>query len=456
MKFAHTFNRTLSSENFPEEWQAAAIQYRQLKKCIKRVQLELLELGLTVETLRTLATENKETCEKERGYAVKYMFDGDIQNFRPKLVLTINGSILNMRMRNNDVRVVLQAILQRRGEGCHENDGWVEVGPTDDEDESSQYAGEHQIPLTPSPLSHMSTLEIPLSNDSVFFHSLMSELASLDVVHSRASQVIQANIISIGDMVMTVTAPMRSRSDLYPWRGIFSTYLETEVFFSTRETEVHKERTVEDARDRFQKFSNEVERIGLHKRFRNRQSQELYTRFLGVNEELLLILRFQAINKIAMQKILKKFDKRTALGALQKFPTLVASNPFVASDLAKTVCFAMSSKIVSVIPQLDDYLCPICQSINVKPVRLLCSHVFCVRCLVKLQRGAQLRCPICRREVVMQANSTNVDIGMLNLLNDYFPKEAKKKQKENEREVVLEQWYNVHKKQPVRETCVIM
>jgi E3 ubiquitin-protein ligase BAH len=76
MKFAHTFNRTLSSENFPEEWQAAAIQYRQLKKCIKRVQLELLELGLTVETLRTLATENKETCEKERGYAVKYMFDG--------------------------------------------------------------------------------------------------------------------------------------------------------------------------------------------------------------------------------------------------------------------------------------------------------------------------------------------------------------------------------------------
>jgi len=103
----------------------------------------------------------------------------------------------------------------------------------------------------------------------------------------------------------------------------------------------------------------------------------------------------------------------------------------------------MSSKLLAILPQLDDYLCPICQSISVKPVRLSCSHVFCVRCLVKLQRKAKRFCPMCRSDVVLSADSTNLDYGLLNFLRLYFPKEAKEKQKENEDEVVQEQWRNV-------------
>jgi len=81
MKFAHTFNETLASENFPPEWQAAAIQYRQLKKCIKRLQGELAELGLSGGALKSLICECKDQACNDgenggRGPTLQYMFDG--------------------------------------------------------------------------------------------------------------------------------------------------------------------------------------------------------------------------------------------------------------------------------------------------------------------------------------------------------------------------------------------
>lgn len=80
MKFAHSFTEALQSEDFPPDWQAAAIQYRQLKKCIKRVQRELASLGLSVETLRALIREENEAGRTTQGKAggpiLHYTFDG--------------------------------------------------------------------------------------------------------------------------------------------------------------------------------------------------------------------------------------------------------------------------------------------------------------------------------------------------------------------------------------------
>ena len=107
----------------------------------------------------------------------------------------------------------------------------------------------------------------------------------------------------------------------------------------------------------------------------------------------------------------------------------MAQTPFLASHLAKAICFTMSSQLLALLPQLDDYLCPVCQCISVKPVRLACSHVFCVRCLVKLQREEKRNCPMCRADVVLAAGATNLDVGLLKFLKAYFPKEAREKQK---------------------------
>lgn len=83
MKFAHSFSQVLEGEDFPADWQAAAIRYRQLKKCIKKVQKELSELGLTAEILKSLvkqsgavvASEEEESTPKP-GPLFQYMFDG--------------------------------------------------------------------------------------------------------------------------------------------------------------------------------------------------------------------------------------------------------------------------------------------------------------------------------------------------------------------------------------------
>lgn len=84
MKFAHSFSQALEEEDFPADWQAAAIRYRQLKKCIKKVQKELSELGLTAEILKSLVKQTGTVAiaqegdpASKQGPLFQYMFDGD-------------------------------------------------------------------------------------------------------------------------------------------------------------------------------------------------------------------------------------------------------------------------------------------------------------------------------------------------------------------------------------------
>lgn len=110
---------------------------------------------------------------------------------------------------------------------------------------------------------------------------------------------------------------------------------------------------------------------------------------------------------------------------------------------------------MTIIPQPDDYSCPICQDIYWKPIRLACGHVFCVRCLVKAQARRVKNCPICRAENAVE-NATadqlggwkvkppmhscaisklcSADTARMNMIKLYFPKEVKKKARDNGRE----------------------
>lgn len=137
-----------------------------------------------------------------------------------------------------------------------------------------------------------------------------------------------------------------------------------------------------------------------------------------------------------------EFDKRTALNSRLTFPQLLSKDPLFANSISKALCYTINSKLMPLVPQIDDYLCPICSGISVKPIRLECMHVFCVRCLVKLQRERKKSCPLCRRDVVLKANASNLDTGLLNFLLLYFPKESKEKKRDNDREVTLEQFGN--------------
>lgn len=192
------------------------------------------------------------------------------------------------------------------------------------------------------------------------------------------------------------------------------------------------------------------DRKNLIAQFQNRDSYASFRRFWTLNTALLRVLQFQAMNRLALTKILKKFDKQTALDARVSFPgflgldslaksPLPASVPFLSHSLAKSICFVITERLLPVTPQIDDFLCPICLSVAFKPIRLDCTHVFCVRCLIQLQRAREDKCPMCRQNVVLKADELNLDKEHLEFLKLYFPKETKIKQQEMEKQIVDEQ-----------------
>lgn len=69
---------------------------------------------------------------------------------------------------------------------------------------------------------------------------------------------------------------------------------------------------------------------------------------------------------------------------------------------------ALGETLLPIIPHIDDYACVICTSIAFKPIRLQCGHLFCVRCLVKMQKRGKGNCPMCRAPTVLSADRSKL------------------------------------------------
>lgn len=254
------------------------------------------------------------------------------------------------------------------------------------------------------PLENYQTVEIPLHSDSEFFQILRREMVVLADLQEREQNDLSQQVTQLGrDIgIITKSSSTRSKKTLYAWREILRLYTESQVFFSTGEMDTGQ-RNVETAQQRLVKFQETLARdkdIGKL----GKESQVTLAKFIRINTLLLQNLKFQDINRTALTKILKKFDKRTALRARSSLPEFLPE-PFIPQKMAKAVCYTISEEILSIVPQVNDYLCPICFSIAFKPVRLRCQHIFCIRCLITMQRARQDQCPLCRRGVVMEACS---------------------------------------------------
>jgi len=90
----------------------------------------------------------------------------------------------------------------------------------------------------------------------------------------------------------------------------------------------------------------------------------------------------------ATRKILKKHTKRTALSLPAYSPegdsgklTELTLLPRVPMSLPHVLVQAIGEILLPIIPHVDDYECLICTSIAFKPIRLVCGHLFCVRCV---------------------------------------------------------------------------
>lgn len=249
------------------------------------------------------------------------------------------------------------------------------------------------------------TVEIPLTSDSEFFQLLKWELGDLNQLHRTEQKQLTAQIAKLGSHLTGLidASSKRSRVEVQAWREIFRRYLESQVFFSTVEQGAGP-RSSSSAQKQLQEFSNGLADGHMKPRL-SHDGKAAVNAFLHINASLLQFMKFQEINRTALTKIMKKFEKRTALHAQTNLPLMIANEQFISQDLAKAACFAIQEQLLPIVPQINDYLCPVCFSISFKPVKLRCNHVFCIRCLIVMQRAKQDHCPLCRSSVVMEASS---------------------------------------------------
>ncbi|KAK3044525.1 hypothetical protein LTS18_001033, partial [Coniosporium uncinatum] len=280
-------------------------------------------------------------------------------------------------------------------------------------------------------------IDIPLRSDSEFFNVLQNELSGLAALQKDEEQKLNREVNSLTTIVAKTTDPAskskKSLHDLALWRQIFDLYINTNIFFSATER-YHGANTFDDALARYHKFSGTLKNTPPLTRFKRAESAAALDQFLRLNVSLLQSLKFQQINTTAMHKILKKFDKRTALGVQPTFPALL-SPTLTSASVAKSVSASLQSTLLATIPRLDDYSCLLCTLLAWRPIRLRCGHLFCIRCLIELQRRSEDRCPLCRENVVLEADSFSIDRETVAYLMRWFPAEVKERQRENERAV---------------------
>lgn len=427
MKFARDFKETLASQDFPSHWVNKAIPYGQLKKCLKKVQQELHDLGLDPDTLRALLDPNT-TAPVAIKYRLKAANDSNF--VRPKLTVYVH-------MQNG---VAVDASLTPTSRAFFEKIA-AEIH-SDHELDTNLPKSFYTLVQQENVLDHdmYEKVELPLVFDGEFFDLLQSDVNNLDALQMEERQRMTADVAELGKEISLVCRTSRfSKSDLARWRRIFELYLDAEIFFGTHERD-HGTRSSQVALKQLQWFQGEVEKRSLSKDFKLGESKVAFSRFVNLNLNLLKNLQFQELNKLAITKILKKFDKRTCLGVSQTFRATVQSEGFLSRDVAKDVCAQMSQELVAVVPQLNDYLCPVCFSVAYRPVRLDCKHVFCIRCIVKIQRRNEKHCPLCRADVVMSASEDNLDRTLEKYMKKYFAKEVKEKQRANEIERGIEDY----------------
>ncbi|EKJ72183.1 hypothetical protein NXS19_013275 [Fusarium pseudograminearum] len=511
MKFGHDFKESLRAQDFPAHWVDHAIPYSQLKKCLKKVARELHELGLDPETLRELLNPDATSP-----VALKYKLnDGSDSHLRPKLTVQVhlqdgvpidaslapnsrdflNKIAINLPQNqwshaghtakpqtHDDVQGVaspdtvaetavapstetIDALADQANEKlvitlADEKVNAVEKTVADAEQHNPSAATQNHVSnettLNPSPADVTTgvyeIIEVPLTFDAEFFEMLQSDVNHLDALQTEEEKTMTSEIVALGKEVEQVVKPKRfSKTDLARWRQIFELYLDAEIFFATHEQD-HGQRTSQKALKQLQWFQDQVTKQNLVQDFKLPESKAAFTRFINLNASLLKNMQFQELNKTAVAKILKKFDKRTALGVARKFPTVVHSDKLLAGTIARDVCAQMSQELVSKVPQLNDYLCPVCFSVAYMPVRLDCQHVFCIRCVIKIQRRKEKHCPLCRADVVLKASAMNLDYELQKYMKKYFAKEVKEKERANEIERGIEDYGPGY----VHQECCIM
>ncbi|RPD52717.1 hypothetical protein L226DRAFT_550861 [Lentinus tigrinus ALCF2SS1-7] len=494
MHFSKTYAQLLLT--LPPELRESAIQYRQLKKIINQIVAELTALGLSPDVLQGVVQPPPAANDKGKqregspppsgssGPRVVYELAHVADHVEPRLHVYLQDQIpsepssssspshssaltVSLPIPENAIRLALTM-------------------PTPSQvldTESADPGGSGVHATTGEPSSSSQELIIPLASDTAFFRTLCEALEGLSAHLITRRAEFEKSLQALSHDISSAARPSSSsstfhpyspftsdaasislspgplalmhKSDLETWRQIFQLYVESDIFQGHQER-FRGERDVEDAEARLAAFTARLQE-GLANgsmKLKLKQSHTALQSFMELNTFILDLRKFQHVTSEATRKILKKHAKRTALPLAPDLAspfTVSPESPERAVVLARStrqseslslsllLVQALTETLLPIIPHIDDYSCVICTSLAFKPIRLRCSHLFCVRCLVKLQKRGEQHCPMCRAPTVLSADRSNVDWALLNFMKDWFPVEARKKLQQNEREAAEEE-----------------
>ncbi|CZT42416.1 uncharacterized protein RSE6_02321 [Rhynchosporium secalis] len=428
MKFGQKFKEALEKDGYPLEWVDTAIPYRQLKKLIKKTQQELEILGFDSNTLAQLKESSAdEGAPSGEGVAFQYSFEGN-DNFVPKLsfVINVNDGIPQDAQLSPETRRLFEALALGQP-------GSLKVSSFGNDGQSENLAVE--VSTVAGQSGNLRRIDVHLRFDAEFFGLLhLKSSEAWEAREAHAQEILTNEIQELSKTVAVVARPNPAtlhKSDLNRWRELFDVYLEAAVFFSTNEID-HGSRSSVRAAEQLQWFQSEVVKRDIMSKFKVKNSHAALKQFVKINIDILELMKFQELNNTGRYKIMKKFDKKTGLGAARTFPELIPAGSVVGDTMARAVCAQISQEVVQLVPRLEDHACPVCTDIAWRPVRLQCKHLICIQCAITMQKGRKRFCPLCREDVVMIADTDSIDRDLEAYLRKWFPKETLNKQIDNE------------------------
>lgn len=365
MKFAHEFQEILQKEDFPAPWVQSAISYSQLKKCIKKLQRELSDLGLDAPTLSQLLVPEGSKREPLSAHSdgrplFQYSFVGrssfslhtplnlrltsseNTEHPRPQLYVIVDtrdGQLVDATLSNETKSYLRHAVRKRASsQAGNSNNGVNTENRVLDVNTHAIYGVSQLNPegvakgriddiLDPrdGPLlldniinpdtkalvgqSKITRIKVPLTFDSEFFGLLEHGLCGVDYLQQQEQSQMSEEVRDIGRMISRVATPSRSSTDLARWREIFELYIQANVFFSASERD-HGIRSASAASKQLQWFSDEASKRQPGKHVKSHESHAALDQFIRLNVRLIRNLKFQEINQTAMFKILKSTSFR--------------------------------------------------------------------------------------------------------------------------------------------------
>ncbi|KAJ1941402.1 hypothetical protein FBU59_003509, partial [Linderina macrospora] len=426
MKFGKTIET--SAKELPEDWQPYIIQYKLLKKNIKRIVNELddtfrlLNLNalaisedailLDSESVRSGAASvmTQETTDHVddalSGSAPASDAAGKIEYLIEKDKDGVVHPVITVKLRNYPVTPPIDPIVELADDGSAPIDdlSLPPTTPTLAQQISSQTAS---VSAPTSSVSHVAgnvvqietkrdggvtetQVTVRLQTDQAFFDQLIDYIERTRSFEKDYTQQYNTNVQVLGADLTAVTSPFKH--DFEIWREIFRLYMDADIW-SHAEGDFRPTNSAHEGQERFAEFMKHIEKLGLPRKFRDKQSGKLLVSFYKLNTELIYMKLLQEMNEAATRKIIKKHDKRTHLIAKTQFPQFVTIDT---TTLTQALIFTIHNDLVGIVPQIDDYLCPMCLNVVWRPLRLECNHVFCSRCVVKASRRRMFNCPVCR------------------------------------------------------------